>query len=193
MLLTDTVKVDHEKGICLTDCFKSSKDVLFFLDSQSDEEDKEKSKPKKAPAKTNGHVSPTKHKVVGGKVLRNKTRNAEDEEARNTLAAHQAELHAQRQRDGLAKYTEEGAGGAGKEGKVWKRFLSYKGEAGLPKEAEKSRVGILCLAEGLLCLMIFCRFTSIESLPPSSYPLMGLRCRSISIRLRTRARTTRAT
>ena len=66
MLLTDTVKVDHEKGICLSDCIKSSKDVLFFLNSQSDEDDKEKSKPKKAPAKTNGHVSPTKHKVVGG-------------------------------------------------------------------------------------------------------------------------------
>lgn len=142
MLLVDTVKVDHERGICLTDCIKSPKDVLFFLNSQSEEDDKEKAKPKKAPAKTNGHASPAKHKVVGGKVLRNKTRKVEDDEVANTMATHQRELHAQRHRDGMARYSEEGAKTGGKEGKTWKRFQSYKGDAGLPKEAEKSRVSI---------------------------------------------------
>ena len=78
----------------------------------------------------------------------------EDEEARSTLAAHQHELHAQRQRDGLAKYTEEGAGGAGKEGKAWKRFQSYKGEAGLPKEVEKSRVSFSFIGRSFVRLMI---------------------------------------
>ena len=140
MLLVDTVKVDHERGICLSDCIKSPKDVLFFLNSQSDEDDKEKVKQKKAPAKANGHVSPTKHKVAGGKILRNKTRNAEVEETVNAIAEHQKELHAQRLRDGIARYSEAGAGANTKEGKTWKRFQSYKGEAALPKDTENLRV-----------------------------------------------------
>ena len=144
MLLTDTVKVDHEKGICLTDCIKASKDVLFFLNTQSDEE-KEKTKSKKPPVKPlNGAASPAKNKVVGGKVLRNKTRSAAQEDVIQTTAAriaeHQRELHTQRQREGLARYSEEGSGTGNKEGKTWKRFQSYKGEAGLPKEVENLRV-----------------------------------------------------
>ena len=34
----------------------------------------------------------------------------------------------------------EAGGLAGKEGKTWKRFQSYKGEAGLPREVEDMRV-----------------------------------------------------
>ncbi len=56
------------------------------------------------------------------------------------IAEHQKELHAARQREGLAKYSEEGAGTGNKEGAGWKRFQSYKGEAALPKEAESLRV-----------------------------------------------------
>ncbi|OCB84155.1 FACT complex subunit SPT16 [Sanghuangporus baumii] len=147
MLLTDTVKVDHEKGICLTDCIKSSKDVLFFLNTGSDEEEeKEKTKSsKKPPVKPlNGVASPAKHKVAGGKVLRNKTRGAAQDDVIQTTAAriaeHQRELHAQRQAEGLARYSEEGQGTGTKEGKGWKRFQSYKGEAGLPKEVEILRI-----------------------------------------------------
>lgn len=144
MLLIDTVKIDHEKGICLTDCIKQPKDVLFFLNSQSDEEEeKTKGKAKKPPVKPlNGDAS--KNKVVGGKVLRNKTRSSAQEDVVMTTAAriadHQRELHAQRQRDGLAKYSEGGQGLGNKEGKGWKRFQSYKGEAGLPREVENLRV-----------------------------------------------------
>lgn len=145
--MTDTVKVDHEKGICLTDCIKSSKDVLFFLNTGSDEEEEqEKAKSsKKPPVKPlNGAPSPAKHKVAGGKVLRNKTRSAAQEDVIQTtavrIAEHQRELHTQRQTEGLARYSEEGQGTGTKEGKSWKRFQSYKGEAGLPKEVESLRV-----------------------------------------------------
>ena len=147
--LVDTVKVDHEKGICLTDCIKQSKDVLFFINSQSEDESKAKSsRPSKLPAKPlNGHGSPAKNKVVGGKVLRNKTRSSAQEDVITTTAAriaeHQKELHAARQRDGLAKYSEEGQGAGNKEGKGWKKFQSYKGEAGLPKEVENLRVSVV--------------------------------------------------
>lgn len=147
MLLVDTVKIDHEKGICLTDCIKQSKDVLFFLNTASDEEDNKAkaSSSRKPPTKpVNGHGSPGKNKVVGGKVLRQKTRGAAAEDAVQTtavrIAEHQRELHAARQRDGLAKYSEEGVGSGNKEGKGWKRFQSYKGEGGLPKEVESLRV-----------------------------------------------------
>ena len=55
-----------------------------------------------------------RNKVAGGKVLRNKTRSAAQEDVISTTAAriaeHQRELHAARQRDGLAKYSEEGGG-----------------------------------------------------------------------------------
>ena len=85
-----------------------------------------------------------KNKTAGGKVLRNKTRSAAQEEAIQSISAkigdHQKELHHQLQEQGLAKYSEEGDGANGKEGKAWKKFQSYKGEAGLPKEVEGLRV-----------------------------------------------------
>jgi len=52
VLLIDTVKIDHEKGICLTEGMKQSKDVLFFINTQSDDEvEKAKAKSKKPPVK----------------------------------------------------------------------------------------------------------------------------------------------
>ena len=143
--MVDTVKIDNEKGICLTDAVKHSKDVLFFLNS--DEPPKESaSKPsKKPPVKSlNGMGSPAKHKVAGDKVLRNKTRSAAQEDVIVTTAAriaeHQKELHNARQHDGLARFSQGGDGSRVNEGKGWKRFQSYKGEAGLPKEIENLRV-----------------------------------------------------
>ena len=56
------------------------------------------------------------------------------------IAEHQKELHYELQEQGLAKYSEEADGANGKEGKSWKKFQSYKGEVGLPKEVEALRV-----------------------------------------------------
>ena len=131
--------------MCLTEGIKQKEDVLFFLNNEPD-------KTKKAPKATsrNGTItgSPVKNKVAGNKVLRNKTRSAAQEEAANSaavkLAAHQRELHEARHREGLAKYSEEGKGGAGKEGKSWKRFQSYKSEAVLPSDVHSLRVSVLC-------------------------------------------------
>ncbi|TDL27246.1 FACT complex subunit SPT16 [Rickenella mellea] len=144
--LVDTVKVDHEKGICLTDGIKHAKDVLFFQNAEFDDDSKVNSEKasKKPPAKPLNGLAPAKHKVVGGKVLRNKTRSTAQEDVLLTTAAriaeHQRELHALKQKEGLAKYSEEGGGTGAKEGKGWKRFQSYKGEAGLPREVENLRV-----------------------------------------------------
>lgn len=140
--LNDTVRVGQDKAVCITEGVKSAKDTLFFV---SDEEEEKPAKKQPAKPVTNG--SPMKNKTAGGKVLRNKTRSAAQQEVLQTGAAkiqeHQRELHEQLQTNGLAKYSEEGDGTAGKEGKSWKKFQSYKGEAALPKEAESLRVNLL--------------------------------------------------
>jgi nucleosome binding factor SPN SPT16 subunit len=144
--LADTVKITPEKGVCLTEGPKQSKDVLFFLNAEEDVNPKSNgTSSKKPPVAPKG--SPLKNKVVGNKVLRGKTRSAAQQEAQNSaslkLIEHQRELHAIRQRDGLAKYAEEGTGGGGKEEKTWKRFQSYKGETGLPPDTESLRLNVL--------------------------------------------------
>lgn len=139
--INDSVKIGQDKGICITEGVKSAKDTLFYLTRDDSEEENVRQKP---PAKTNGSASPMKNKTAGGKVLRNKTRGAAREDAMQStnakIAEHQKEIHNQLQEQGLARYSEEGAGANGKEGRAWKKFQSYKGDAGLPKEVETLRV-----------------------------------------------------
>ena len=115
---------------------------MFFLNQEIDEKEKSERKPPTAKAAANG--SPLKNKTAGGKVLRSKTRSAAQEELIQTtahkIADHQHDLHGRLQTEGIEKYSESGVGAAGKEGKTWKRFQSYKGEAGLPREVEHLRV-----------------------------------------------------
>jgi nucleosome binding factor SPN SPT16 subunit len=138
--IADTVKVGQERGVCLTDVARESKDCLFFIDQEEDEpKQKQKPKPPKAsPQKT------ANNKVAGNKVLRTQTRSAGGAEVMQTtrtkIYPHQKELHAKRQAEGLARF-ENGAGGAaGGEEKTWKRFISYKGEAALPPEVNEPKV-----------------------------------------------------
>jgi len=138
--LVDTVRIDANKSYCLTEGVKHSKETLFFLDSGSDNEEANSKKPPVKP-KVNG--SPAKAKTIGGKVLRNPRRAAQDEvhqTATARLMEHQRELHEKLQQDGIARFSEGGGGIAGKEGKSWKKFQSYKGEGALPDEAERLRV-----------------------------------------------------
>ncbi|KAJ7197220.1 FACT complex subunit SPT16 [Mycena pura] len=138
--LVDTIKVESDQSILLTDGTRSTKDTMFFL-TPEDEEVKPRKKPPVIPRK-NG--SPPK-KTVAGKVLRNQTRRTQDEvhqTAAAKLAEHQRELHKQLQVRGLEKFSEEGAGKEGKEGKGWKKFQSYKGEAGLPADVDRLRIHI---------------------------------------------------
>ncbi|KAF7796890.1 hypothetical protein EIP86_008075 [Pleurotus ostreatoroseus] len=142
--LVDTVQVTADKAVCLTYGVKSIKDTMFFLNQPMDQ--KADKPAKKAPTTKLGAngASPAKNKTAGGKVLRNKTRSAAQEEeiqsSAQKISEHQRELHAKLQHDGLEKYSESGGGLGGKEGKTWKRFQSYKGEAGLPREVESTRI-----------------------------------------------------
>ncbi|KAF9821701.1 hypothetical protein IEO21_00547 [Rhodonia placenta] len=141
--LVDTIQISNDKATCLTAGIKTIKDTMFFLNQENG--DSKQVPAKKAPnAKANGNASPVKNKMAGGKVLRNKTRSAAQEElVQSTVAKiteHQRELHTRLQSGGLAKYSEGGGGGGRNEGKGWKRFQSYKGEVALPKEAEGLRI-----------------------------------------------------
>ncbi|KAG6812757.1 hypothetical protein H0H92_000672 [Tricholoma furcatifolium] len=139
--LVDTIRVGAEKSILLTEGTRSAKDTLFFLTPDSDEESVAERKPKTSRA--NG--SPQK-KTAGTKVLRNQTRRAVQDEVHTTAAAklaeHQRDLHEKLQAEGIQRYVEEGGGSGGKEGKGWKKFQSYKGEAALPSEVERLRIFI---------------------------------------------------
>ncbi|KAG9016211.1 FACT complex subunit spt16 [Tulasnella sp. JGI-2019a] len=150
LLLTDTVKVGEEKGVCLTEGMKTFKDVLF---SFNDEETDTKAKAKSSGA--HDDVKPSKNKSgaapelkgvkAGSKVLRAKTRGQHvDPEAVTSslarIAAHQKELHTQRQEEGIARFAGEDSKDGREDGKGWKKFQSYKGDAALPKETESLRI-----------------------------------------------------
>ncbi|KAM5539042.1 hypothetical protein V8D89_007265 [Ganoderma adspersum] len=144
--LIDTVLVGADKGTCLTSGMRSVKDTMFFLNQEEAESSKAPTKKAQA-AKggANGNPSPAKNKTAGGKVLRNKTRSAAQEELVQSMAKigdHQRVLHAKLHTEGLAKFSEGSGGAGGKEGKAWKRFQSYKGEAALPREVESLRIYI---------------------------------------------------
>jgi nucleosome binding factor SPN SPT16 subunit len=134
--------VESNKSSLLTEGTRSSKDTLFFLTPESEEEKPKKSE-RQPPVLPRSNGSPPK-KTVGGKVLRNQSRRAVQDEVHMTAAArlaeHQRELREKLQTDGLQKYSEDGGGTGGKEGKGWKKFQSYKGEGALPPEVDKLRV-----------------------------------------------------
>jgi nucleosome binding factor SPN SPT16 subunit len=134
--IADTVKVGQERGVCLTDVAKESKDCLFFF-QQDEPVPKAKSTPKASPKKP-------PPKVVAGKVLRTATRSGGGAEVSQTtrtkIYPHQVELHAKRQAEGLARFESGGGAEAGGHGKEWKRFISYKGEAALPSEVNEPKV-----------------------------------------------------
>lgn len=117
---------------------------MFFLNQEEEEAQSSKAPAKKQQVKANGNGSPAKNKTAGGKVLRNKTRSAAEQELVQSMAAkiaeHQRELHSRLHDEGLSRFAEGGGGLGGKEGKGWKRFQSYKGEAALPREVENLRV-----------------------------------------------------
>lgn len=95
---------------------------------------------------------------MGGKVLRNQSRRAVQDEVHTTavsrLLEHQRALHENLQTDGLQRYSEDGIGHGGKEGKGWKKFQSYKGEGALPAEVDRLRVGFSSLYVVLMLIFI---------------------------------------
>lgn len=146
MHLIDTVKVNKDKAVCLTEGTKSAKDVFFYLTQDADEVKSKPDKKRAAAGASNGRTSPVNGRAVGSKILRNKTRSAAQQDVAMSVAAriadHQRQLHVQLQDEGLKRFAGGGKGSGANEAKGWKRFQSYKGEGGLPKEAELLRIFI---------------------------------------------------
>lgn len=139
--IVDTIRVGKNESSLLTEGMKSTKDFLFFLTPESEDE-KPKKPERKAPVQPRANGTPAKY-AVAGKMLRNNRRAAQDEvhqTAAARLAEHQRELHEKLQAEGLAKYSEGGGEKGGKEGKGWKKFQSYRGEGALPPEVDRLRV-----------------------------------------------------
>ncbi|KAG6874314.1 hypothetical protein C0995_001539 [Termitomyces sp. Mi166 len=141
--LVDTIRIGVDKSVLLTEGTRSTKDTLFFLTPESDEAKTQKERKPPTTSRMNG--SPQK-KTAGTKVLRNQTRRAVQDEVHTSAAArlaeHQRELHEKLQTEGIQRYVEGGGGSGGKEGKGWKKFQSYKGEAALPNEVDRLRIFI---------------------------------------------------
>lgn len=189
--IVDTVRVDANKSVLLTDGVKQSKETLFFLDAGSEVE-----VTKKPAAKSRANGSPAKAKTIGGKVLRNPRRAVQDEvhqTAAARLMEHQRELHERLQEEGLAKWSEGGSSTSGKEGKGWKKYQSYKGEGGLPDEVERLRVcpGSPCKAKTDTNMLF--RFLLIAKLNLSFFLFMGLLSLSTLTQLRMPVRATKVT
>jgi len=161
--LVDTIKIEDRKAILLTEGTKSPQEAFFFLTDDSEHE-KPKKNGKKMPTAPTANGSPLKQKTIAGKVLRNQTRRAVQDEVHQTAAAklieHQRELHENLQAQGLAKFSENGVGSSGKEGKGWKKFQSYKGDGALPTEVDRLRVGLIFIlffsCNRLMQLLDFC-------------------------------------
>lgn len=145
--IADTIKVGQEHGVTLTDAPKEAKECLFYFDDEPAKQKEKSARPAKPAA-----PSPKKQqKTAAGHVLRTMTRSGGGAEVmqttRSKIYPHQVELHAKRQAEGTARF-ENGAGGTGgTESKTWKRFLSYKGEAGLPPEITEPKVRYSILAQ----------------------------------------------
>lgn len=147
MNLVDTIKIEAGKASVLTQGTKSPQEAFFFLTDDSEDNNKPKHNGKKTSTMQMTNGSPLKQqKTVAGKVLRNQTRRAAQDEVHQTATArlieHQRELHENLQAQGLAKFSENGVGSSGKEGKGWKKFQSYKGDSALPTEIDRLRVGL---------------------------------------------------
>ena len=85
----------------------SPKDILLHF--RAENVDMEAKPAKKSAPKANGHPSPMKNKTASGKVLRNTTRSAAQEEIVQSTAVkireHQKELHSDLQVEGFARHS----------------------------------------------------------------------------------------
>ena len=86
----------------------------------------------------------TRNAAVGGRTLASKTRGGQRDQVEQTTAekikTNQVRLHAQRNADGLKKWSKAANGEQGGQEKVVKRYESYRREEQLPRAVEERRV-----------------------------------------------------
>ncbi|CAG8535911.1 12681_t:CDS:10 [Ambispora leptoticha] len=138
LLVIDTVRVTNDRPIILTDYQKTLDSVSYtFMDEgKSDQEAKKENKrpvkqtePKKAPPKKSA-------------VLRTKFRSEEQREETKDQQrrAHQRELAALKQAEGLARFAESSDQQTYQQQVFFQKFESYKRDSALPKEVKELKI-----------------------------------------------------
>ncbi|KDN52765.1 putative SPT16-general chromatin factor [Tilletiaria anomala UBC 951] len=143
LLLVDTVRVNEGPATFMTERVKSTSDLSFFKEEDEDaDEAKESKKGKKGKARgdDDDEFEEEGHITRGGKVLRSRGGDSKIENVDNRIRDHQRELAQQKQEEGLARFAEDGAGEEKQNGKVWKKFESYKREDRLPSKTQDLKI-----------------------------------------------------
>lgn len=151
LLLSDTVRVGSDGSEFLTSGCTKLRDVVLQLDDDDEEEDvkvkpepaaKPVSKSKKPTSSSNGvMMSPVKKtRAAQGKATRGAAREQVESTTAQRIKAHQAELHAKRNQEGLKKWANGGKGNDGGSNKTIKQYESYRREEQLPSIVQERRI-----------------------------------------------------
>ncbi|KAL1879915.1 hypothetical protein VTK73DRAFT_6727 [Phialemonium thermophilum] len=126
LVLTDTIRVTTGEPVVFTGDAPVDVDATSFFFKDEDEQPTPK-KDKKDP-----RVGAVATKNITSTRLRSERMTQIDEDAEKRRREHQKELHAKKQKEGLARFTESTGGQNGVEVKKFKRFESYKRDNQLP-------------------------------------------------------------
>ncbi|KAK4248795.1 FACT complex subunit-domain-containing protein [Corynascus novoguineensis] len=127
LVLTDTIRVTPNEVVVFTGEAPSDADATSFFFK-----DEEETQPTPKKEKRDSRVGAVATKNITSTRLRSERNTAPDEDAEKRRRAHQKELAAKKQKEGLTKYAESTADKNGVEVKKFKRFESYKRDNQFP-------------------------------------------------------------
>ncbi|KAL2159701.1 hypothetical protein VTH06DRAFT_2270 [Thermothelomyces fergusii] len=127
LVLTDTVRVTQKEVVVFTGEAPTDADATSFFFK-----DEEETQPTPKKEKKDHRVGAVATKNITSTRLRSERNTAPDEDAEKRRRAHQKELAAKKQKEGLIKYADATAGKNGIEVKKFKRFESYKRDNQFP-------------------------------------------------------------
>ncbi|KAL2179340.1 FACT complex subunit-domain-containing protein [Thermothelomyces heterothallicus CBS 202.75] len=127
LVLTDTIRVTQKEVVVFTGEAPTDADATSFFFKDEEETQPTPKKEKKDP-----RVGAVATKNITSTRLRSERNTAPDEDAEKRRRAHQKELAAKKQKEGLIKYADATAGKNGVEVKKFKRFESYKRDNQFP-------------------------------------------------------------
>lgn len=159
LLIIDTIRVTNEMPILLTECSKRLNEISYFIkedesmegggEDNENKKDNNKSTKSQNNSNTNNassslQRSDKKDPPAKTAILRSKFRSEDhdDETKEQRRKEHQKQLFAQKQADGLAKFSEDKQSGNEDHKPVFRKFESYRSEAKLPREVKDLRVSI---------------------------------------------------
>jgi len=135
LLLSDTIRITHDMAVVLTDAKKDFTEISFFFQSDEPQDKKEVEVVKD---RSSRDVSPK----VKTAIISAKTRGEENDEmsADQRRRLHQQQLAAQKQSEGLQRFS-EGNGAQQTQAKtIFKRYESYRKETQLPKQIRSLQI-----------------------------------------------------